>query len=102
MTSLLNDLLSAGYLASGFCIAAVYVPRVRKMLRDDAATALSHSLPAELLWTLCRVVAFAYVAAVAAQPLIALSVGLDLAGRAVVLAVIARARARRQQGMRVA
>lgn len=102
MTPLINDFLSAGYLASGFCVAAVYVPRVRRMLCNDAATALSHSLPAELLWTLCRVVAFAYVAAVAAEPLIALSVGLDLAGRAVVLFVIARAHARRPQRMRVA
>ena len=90
----LAELLSASYLVAGLAVAAVYVPRVRRMLADEVATARSHSLRAETLWTLCRLVTLAYVAAVASQPLITLSVSLDLAGRVVMLAVLMRARAR--------
>lgn len=94
MVPLLADTLAAVYVAAGFAFAAVYVPSVRRMLRDDAATAHSHSLPAELAWTLCRLVSLTYVAAVAGEPLIALTVSLDLTGRITVLAVIARAQSR--------
>jgi hypothetical protein len=90
----LAELLSASYLVSGLAFAAVYVPRVRRMLVDDRATTRSHSLCAEALWTLCRLVTLAYVAVVAGQPLITLSVSLDLAGRLAMLAVLLRARAR--------
>lgn len=90
----LTDFLSASYLIAGLTFAAVYVPRVRCMLTDDLATTRSHSFCAEALWTLCRLVTLAYVAAVAAQPLITLSVSLDLAGRVAMLVVLVRARAR--------
>lgn len=90
----LTDLLSVSYLIAGFAFAAVYVPRVRRMLDDDLATARSHSVCAEALWALCRLVTLAYVATVAAQPLISLAVSLELAGRLAVLIVLLRARAR--------
>lgn len=90
----LTDLLSASYLAAGLAVAAVYVPRVRCMLADDQATARSHSLGAEVLWTLCRLITLAYVAAVAQEPLITLSVGLDVTGRVAMLFVLVRARTR--------
>ncbi len=94
MTPSLIDLLSATYLVAGLAFAAVYVPRVRRMLVDDLATARSHSVCAEALWASCRLVTLAYVAAVAQQPLITLSVSLDLAGRLAMLAVVLRARTR--------
>lgn len=94
MTPSLTDLLSASYLVAGFAFAAVYVPRVRRMLADDLATARSHSVCAEALWAICRLVTLAYVAAVAEQPLITLSVSLDLAGRFAMMVVLLRARAR--------
>jgi hypothetical protein len=88
------DLLSASYLVAGLAFAAVYVPRIRCMLSDDWATARSHSVCAETLWALCRLVTLVYVATVAEQPLITLSVGLDCAGRAALLVVLLRARVR--------
>lgn len=94
MNPLLADSISVCYLASGFGVAAVYVPRIRRMLRDEGATATSHSLFAEFLWAVCRLVSLAYVALVALQPLITLVVGLDVLGRVVMVAVIARARSR--------
>jgi hypothetical protein len=90
----LDDVLSASYFIAGLAFAAAYVPRVQRMLVDDLATARSHSIGTEVLWTLCRLVTLAYVAAVAGQPLITLSVGLDLAGRLAMLAVLLRARVR--------
>lgn len=98
----LIELLSASYLAAGLAVAAVYVPRVRCMLADDHATARSHSLGAETLWTLCRLITLAYVAAIAQQPLITLSVGLDVAGRVAMLIVIVRARTRCRLPLRFA
>src|SRR5690348_4386660 len=84
----LDDIFSAGYVAAGFAFSAMYVPRVRTMLRDQAATARSHSLTVESLWTLCRTVSLAYVATVACDPLISLTVSLDLLGRFAMLTVI--------------
>jgi hypothetical protein len=102
VTPSLTDLLSASYLCAGLVVAAVYVPRVRRMLADDQATAASHSICAEALWTLSRLVTLAYVAAVAGQPLITLSVSLDLAGRVAMLIVLFRARARCGLSVRLA
>lgn len=84
-------LLTLAYLVSGFVVAAAYGPKLRAMRADLQATARSHSLASETLWTLCRLVSFAYVASIARDPVIGLIVALDLSGRFAIVATVIRA-----------
>lgn len=84
--------LSTAHAASGLLFAACYLPHIVCMVRDLVATARSHSLSSELLWTLCREVSLLYVAMVAQQPLISLVVALDLLGRISCVLIVVHAR----------
>jgi hypothetical protein len=84
-------LLTLAYLVSGFVVAAAYGPKLRAMRADLQATARSHSLASETLWTLCRLVSLAYVASIARDPVIGLIVALDLSGRFAIVVTVIRA-----------
>ena len=92
LSPLFAQCLSSVYAVTGIVFAASYLPRLACMLRDLPATAHSHSLLSELIWTACRMVSLLYVAAVAQQPLIALLVVLDLFGRVACVLILLHAR----------
>ncbi|MEO7335202.1 MAG: hypothetical protein ABIV63_01360 [Caldimonas sp.] len=87
----IHPLLSAGYLASGFVMAGIYVPQLVRGWRNPRATVLAQSLSSWTVWAACRVVALLYGCLVIGDPLFILAVGLDLLGRLAVLAVLLRA-----------
>ncbi|WP_427913402.1 hypothetical protein ACPWT1_00010 [Ramlibacter sp. MMS24-I3-19] len=88
------EVLPAAYLLTNLAFSVMYVPRLRRILRDEAAAVRANSLPSEVFWLLCRFVAIAYVGSVAQQVLIASTIVLDILGRTAVVAVLVRARVR--------
>jgi hypothetical protein len=86
--------LSACYVVTNVAFSVMYVPRLRRILRDEAAAVHANSLASEVFWLLCRFVAIAYVGSVAQQALIASTILLDIVGRTAVVAALLRARAR--------
>lgn len=89
---LASQSLATAYLLTGFLFAASYLPRLMCMLRDPRATAASHSLGSQVIWTACRLVSSLYVGVVARQPLILLVVLLDLTGRLACVVVLLHSR----------
>ena len=86
--------LPACYLLTNLAFSVMYVPRLRRILVDEAAALQSNSLSSEVFWLLCRFVAIAYVGSVAQQVLIACTIVLDILGRTAIVAVLVRARVR--------
>lgn len=86
--------LPACYLLTNLAFSVMYVPRLRRILRDEAAAVQANSLASEVFWLLCRFVAIAYVGSVAQQVLIASTIVLDIVGRTAIVAVLVRARVR--------
>jgi hypothetical protein len=95
-----NELLSdcapaallVAYVVTGFIFAAMYVPKLRCMIRDPQSTATAYSPSTEWLWTACRVVSLLYVGLVARDAAIAVVILLDLTGRVASLIIVLRAR----------
>ena len=87
-----HALLRWCYFFSGFVMAASYVPQVLRGWRHPVATAIAQSLASWLLWSTCRAVALVYGVVIVHDPLFTLAIGLDLAGRVVLLVVMIRAR----------
>lgn len=92
--------LPACYLLTNLAFSVMYVPRLRRILRDEAAAVQANSLPSEVFWLLCRFVAIAYVGSVVQQALIASTIVLDILGRTAIVAVLVRARVRVRTGHR--
>lgn len=86
--------LSVCYVGTNLAFSVMYVPRLRRIVRDEAAALQANSLPSEVFWLLCRFVAIAYVGSVAQQDLIAATILLDILGRTAVVALLWRARLR--------
>ena len=91
-TTTAQSLFSVCYLVSGFVMAGRYVPQVLRGWRNPEATVIAQSFSSWAVWAVCRTVALAYGVWVLSDPLFVLAVGLDLAGRLGMLAVLIRAR----------
>lgn len=85
--------LEAAYLVSGLVIAVHYVPLLRRAWLHPAATAEAQSLLTWAVWTVCRVIAFAYGWFVLHDVVFLIVVGADLVGRWLMAVLIVRARA---------
>ncbi len=84
--------LLVAYLLTGIVFAAMYVPKLRCMIRDPQSTATAYSATTEWLWMACRLVSLLYVVLVAQDAAIAAVVSLDLIGRVASLLIVLRAR----------
>jgi hypothetical protein len=91
-SGLFASALSTAYVVTGILFAVAYWPKLQCMLREPEATALSHSLTSELMWTACRLVTLLYVALVAQHSLISMVVALDLMGRLACVSLLMRSR----------
>ena len=85
-------MLRGVYFCSGFIMAGSYVPQFVRAWRYPVATAIAQSLSSWLLWTVCRFVALVYGMVVVHDVLFIAAIGLDLAGRVVLLMAMLRAR----------
>lgn len=83
-----RDLLQPLYVASGLLMASGYGPQLWRLLRYPEASALACPVSSWMLWTACRVVALAYCALAVRDTWLVLGVGLDVAGRLLVLALL--------------
>jgi len=81
------------YLLSGLFIAVHYFPQLRRAWKYPAATLDAQSLSTWSVWTLCRVVAFAYGVFVLHDLVFLVVVGADMFGRLAMVALIVRAHA---------
>jgi hypothetical protein len=86
--------LSVCYLLNNLAFSVMYVPRLRRILRDEAVGLHANSLLSEVFWLMCRFVAIAYVGSAAQQLLIAGTILLEIIGRTAVVALLWRARIR--------
>jgi hypothetical protein len=83
--------LHATYLCSGLLFALHYIPQIRIAWRHPDATRTAQSLSTWSVWTLCRMVGFAYGVYVVHDLFFVLVIGADLLGRFIMVALIVRA-----------
>ena len=83
--------LHVTYLFSGLLFALHYIPQIRIAWRHPGATRTAQSLSTWCVWTLCRMVGFAYGVYVVHDLFFVLVIGADLLGRFVMVALIVRA-----------
>lgn len=80
------------YLLSGLLIASHYLPLLKRAWQQPAATAIAQPLSTWAVWTLCRMVAFAYGLCILHDLVFMIVVGADIAGRFAMATLILRAR----------